>query len=100
VSEHPAEPAPRQPAPQPPARWSLRWHVPHRLYRDGHRYGLVTRTFTDPEPSASLLLTDAAGIVAAYDHLVPGTTLDILGDPWRVVEVAHHTRILLERAPS
>lgn len=81
-------------------RWAIRHHVPYDVEHEGRPYAIVVSVFAEPVPSARLQVSCRGELVAQYDDLVPGATLEITGDAWRVAEVEYRKKIVLERAPE
>jgi hypothetical protein len=81
-------------------RWQVRHHVPYDIRHDGVTDNLVASLFDDPAPNADVTVAHAGEIVARYEGLTPGATLEITGDTWRVTEVVYREYVALERVGS
>lgn len=81
-------------------RWVVRHHAPYDVEHEGRPYAIVASVFAEPLPHARLQVSCRGELVAQYDDLVPGATLEITGDTWRVAEVEYRKKIVLERTPE
>ncbi|MFB7075489.1 hypothetical protein [Streptomyces sp. NPDC056290] len=81
-------------------RWVLRYHIPYTVEHEGHTHRIVATIFARPSVHGRIQVNRDGQLVAEYDELVPGSTVEITGDAWRVTEVEYRARVVLERVPE
>ncbi|MFE0672610.1 hypothetical protein [Streptomyces sp. NPDC058867] len=77
--------------------WSLRHQIPYDITHEGRSYQVLATIFARPSVHGRIQIGCDGKDIAQYDNLVPGNTVEITGDTWRVTTVAYRTRIVLER---
>jgi hypothetical protein len=81
-------------------RWVLRYHVPYTVEHDGATHRILATIFADPSVHGRIQINRDGQFIAEYDELVPGSTVEITGDEWRVTEVEYRTHVALQRVPG
>ncbi|MEU9352278.1 hypothetical protein AB0D65_14945 [Streptomyces griseoloalbus] len=78
----------------------LRYHIPYTVEYDGRTHRVVATVFAEPSVHGRIQVNCEGQLIAEYDELVPGSSVQITGDVWRVTDVEYRTRVVLERVPE